>query len=101
MKFIKFLLIWVSQNLTIPLWIVGHIHLSLSSYLVVENLFASLGMNLLVAIRLWLDWKKHIVHKIDHIHILTKMILENEKKINDSCSKVNRIIDEIKNMKIY
>jgi len=29
MKFIKFLLIWISQNLAIPFWMVGHIRYEL------------------------------------------------------------------------
>ena len=32
MRFIKFTLIWVSQNLAIPFWVVGHIHLSIHSF---------------------------------------------------------------------
>jgi hypothetical protein len=32
MKFIKFTLIWISQQLAIPFWIVGHIHLSINRF---------------------------------------------------------------------
>lgn len=54
--FIKFLLIWISQNLAIPFWIVGHIHLSIHNFHDAYELIASLGMNILVAIGFTLDY---------------------------------------------
>jgi hypothetical protein len=48
--FIKYLIVWISQNLAIPFWIVGHIHLSLNIYEDMYELIASIGMNILVAI---------------------------------------------------
>jgi len=56
-KFIVFLVIWVSQNLAIPFWIVGHIHLSVNVYDDIKEILASVGMNLIVAIGFWLDYK--------------------------------------------
>ena len=58
-KFITFLLIWISQNLAIPFWIVGHIHLSIHSYHDVIELLSSLSMNMLVAAGFVLDYKKN------------------------------------------
>ena len=57
--FIKFFLIWISQNLSIPFWVVGHIHLSMnmSIYEDLQIILASLGMNIIVAIGVWLDYK--------------------------------------------
>jgi hypothetical protein len=57
MKFIKFTLIWISQNLAIPFWIVGHIHLSTNIYEDIHEILASIGMNLIVAIGFYLDYK--------------------------------------------
>ena len=57
-EFTKFLLIWISQQLAIPFWIVGHIHLSLNTYNDIKEIIASLGMNIIVGIGFWLDWKK-------------------------------------------
>jgi cytosine/uracil/thiamine/allantoin permease len=58
-EFLKFLLIWISQNLSIPFWMVGHIHLSMnmSIYEDLHIMIASLGMNIIVAIGVWLDYK--------------------------------------------
>jgi hypothetical protein len=56
-KFIVFLVIWVSQNLAIPFWIIGHIHLSVNVYDDIKEILASVGMNLIVAIGFWLDYK--------------------------------------------
>jgi hypothetical protein len=47
--FLKYTLSWVSQNLAIPFWTVGHIHLMTSVYSDVHKLLMSLGMNIIVA----------------------------------------------------
>ena len=103
MKFIKFLLIWISQQLAIPFWMVGHIHLSLSTATLsdVKILLASLGMNVVVAVGFWLDWRLWRVDKVDHIHILTKQINENRKSISGVAQTTNRIVEEINQMKVY
>jgi cytosine/uracil/thiamine/allantoin permease len=58
-EFLKFLLIWISQNLAIPFWMIGHIHLSIhmSIYQDLHIILASLGMNIIVAIGFWIDYK--------------------------------------------
>lgn len=48
--FLKFLIIWISANLSIPFWIVGHVHLTMNIYEDLTEILASLGMNLIVAI---------------------------------------------------
>ncbi len=58
-KFLVFLIIWISQNLAIPFWIVGHIHLSVNVYDDVKEILASIGMNLIVAIGFYLDFKNN------------------------------------------
>ena len=58
-KFLVFLIIWISQNLAIPFWIVGHIHLSVNVYDDMKEILASVGMNLVVAIGFWLDYKNN------------------------------------------
>ena len=58
-KFLVFLIIWISQNLAIPFWIVGHIHLSVNVYDDIKEILASVGMNLIVAIGFWLDFKNN------------------------------------------
>ncbi len=57
MRFIKFTLIWISQNLAIPFWIVGHIHLSIHSFHDLIELVSSIGLNVIVAIGFYLDYK--------------------------------------------
>ena len=56
-KFVKFTLIWISQNLAIPFWIVGHIHLSVNIYKDIHELLASLSMNIIVLIGFLIDFK--------------------------------------------
>ena len=57
--FIIFLLIWISQNLAIPFWVVGHIHLSIKVYKDIHEILASLGMNIIVLIGFILDYRKN------------------------------------------
>jgi len=59
MKFINYLTRWISNNLAVPFWMVGHIHLSLNIYEDIYEIIASFGMNIIVAIGFWLDWKDH------------------------------------------
>lgn len=58
MDFIKFLLKWVASNLAIPFWVIGHIHLSLNLYKDIHEILMSFGMNIIVAIGFWLEWKE-------------------------------------------
>ncbi len=57
-NFIKFLLIWISQQLAIPFWIVGHIHLSIHDFHDLYEIISSLGMNIIVAIGFWIDYRQ-------------------------------------------
>ena len=59
MTFIKFLLIWVASNLAIPFWVVGHVHLTMNVYEDIHEIIMSLGMNIIVAIGFWIEWKKY------------------------------------------
>jgi hypothetical protein len=58
-KFLTFLIIWISQNLAIPFWMLGHVHLSLNVYQDLHEIIASVGMNILVAIGFYLDYKQN------------------------------------------
>lgn len=56
MKFIKYLLLWISGNLSIPFWMVGHVHLTMNVYDDIYEILASFGMNIIVAIGFWISW---------------------------------------------
>tara|TARA_R110000796_G_scaffold121470_1_gene235755 strand:+ start:71 stop:262 length:192 start_codon:yes stop_codon:yes gene_type:complete len=58
-NFLNFLIIWVSQNLAIPFWVVGHIHLSIHNFHDLLEIVASIGMNLIVAFGFFLDYRKN------------------------------------------
>jgi len=57
-NFLVFLIIWISQNLAIPFWMVGHIHLSVNVYEDIYEIIASVGMNLIVAVGFFMDYKR-------------------------------------------
>ena len=58
-NFLIFLVIWISQNMAIPFWMIGHVHLSLNVYQDIHEIIASVGMNILVAIGFYLDYKQN------------------------------------------
>jgi len=55
-RFLRFTIIWISQNLAIPFWTIGHIHLMTTLYEDVIEIIASLGMNIIVFIGFLLNW---------------------------------------------
>lgn len=56
-QFVRFTIIWVACNLSIPFWVVGHVHLSLNVYEDIYEIIASMGMNIVVGVGFWLNWK--------------------------------------------
>jgi hypothetical protein len=58
MEFIKYTIKWISTNLSIPFWIVGHVHLTMNVYKDIYEIIASIGMNLIVCVGFWLQWKE-------------------------------------------
>jgi hypothetical protein len=58
-KFIKYLLSWISQNLAVPFWMIGHVHLTMNIYEDIYEILASFGMNIIVAIGFYIDWLRH------------------------------------------
>jgi hypothetical protein len=57
-KFIRYTIIWISQNLAIPFWTVGHIHLMTTVYEDIIELVSSIGMNIIVALGFWWDYNR-------------------------------------------
>jgi hypothetical protein len=56
--FLKFTIVWISQNLAIPFWTIGHIHLMTTVYEDIMEVIASFGMNIIVAIGFWINYKE-------------------------------------------
>ena len=56
--FIKYTLVWISQNLSIPFWMVGHVHLSVNVYKDIHEILMSMGMNIIVAVGFIIDYKQ-------------------------------------------
>jgi len=56
MRFFKYFISWYSQNLAIPFWIIGHVHLTMNIYHDITEYGASFLMNLLVGIGFYFDW---------------------------------------------
>jgi hypothetical protein len=54
--FAKYLLIWVSQNLAVPFWVVGHIHLMTTVYEDIHEIVMSMGMNIIVIAGIIVDY---------------------------------------------
>jgi len=56
LHFIRYLVVWISQNLSIPFWMVGHVHLTVNVYDDIYEILASFGMNILVAAGFIIDY---------------------------------------------
>jgi len=56
--FIKYLVVWISQNLSIPFWMVGHVHLMTTVYADIQEILMSFGMNIIVAVGFIIDYKE-------------------------------------------
>ena len=63
MKYLlRYTLSWISQNLAVPFWTIGHIHLMTTVYQDIHEILMSLGMNLIVAagfIADFIDYRKN------------------------------------------
>lgn len=58
-RFLEFALIWYSQQMAIPFWVIGHVHLSINTYKDIHEIIASLGLNMLVAVGFIIDYRKN------------------------------------------
>jgi len=56
--FLRYLVVWISENLSIPFWIVGHIHLTMNIYEDLYEILASLSMNIIVFIGFFISYKE-------------------------------------------
>lgn len=57
-NFLKYTVVWISQNLSIPFWMVGHVHLMTTIYQDIHEIIMSFGMNLIVAVGFIIDYKE-------------------------------------------
>lgn len=63
---LRYTLSWVSQNLSVPFWTIGHIHLMTSVYTDIHEVIMSLGMNIIVATGFivdFIEYKKEKTNK--------------------------------------
>jgi len=58
LEFIKFFIRWIASNLSIPFWMIGHVHLTMNVYEDIHEIIMSFGMNILVAIGFWMEYKE-------------------------------------------
>ena len=56
-EFLKYTIKWIASNLSIPFWVVGHVHLTMNVYKDIYEILTSCTMNLIVAYGFWLEWK--------------------------------------------
>jgi hypothetical protein len=57
-NFLKYTVVWISQNLSIPFWMVGHVHLMTTIYQDIHEILMSFGMNLIVAVGFIIDYRE-------------------------------------------
>jgi len=59
-NFIVFMVTWIANNLSIPFWVVGHVHLSVNIYQDFIEILSSMGMNIIVAVGFWIEYKNSL-----------------------------------------
>lgn len=59
-NFLVFMVTWIANNLSIPFWIVGHVHLSVNIYQDFIEILSSMGMNIIVAVGFWIEYKNSL-----------------------------------------
>jgi hypothetical protein len=59
-NFLIFTVTWIASNLSIPFWVVGHVHLTYNIYKDIYEIITSFWLNILVAIGFWIEWKNNI-----------------------------------------
>ena len=59
-SFLKYTVVWISQNLSIPFWMVGHVHLMTTIYQDIHEIIMSFGMNLIVATGFIIDYREQV-----------------------------------------
>lgn len=62
-QFLTFTITWIANNLSIPFWMVGHIHLTTNVYKDIHEIIASLGMNIIVAVGFIIEYKETLKNK--------------------------------------
>jgi len=68
-NFLKFTIVWVACNLSIPFWVVGHVHLTLNIYHDLVEIVSSMGMNVVVGVGFWLNWREESSRNDDNVKI--------------------------------
>lgn len=62
-QFLIFTITWIASNLSIPFWVVGHVHLTVNIYEDIHEIIASLGMNIIVATGFIIEYKTNTNNK--------------------------------------
>jgi hypothetical protein len=57
-RFITYTIVWIATNLSIPFWVIGHVHLSTNIYEDLHDIIASFGMNIIVLIGFLIEYRK-------------------------------------------
>jgi hypothetical protein len=62
-QFLIFTITWIASNLSIPFWVVGHVHLTVNIYEDIHEIIASLGMNIIVATGFIIEYRTNTNNK--------------------------------------
>lgn len=57
--FVKYALIWYSEQFAIPFWVVGHVHLHFTDYHATLDAIGSVVLHVLVALGFWFGWQNY------------------------------------------
>jgi hypothetical protein len=57
--FLRYALIWYSEQFAIPFWVIGHVHLYFTSYHATVDAVGSVVLHLLVGLGFWFGWQNY------------------------------------------
>jgi len=57
--FVKYALIWYSEQFAVPFWVIGHVHLHLTDYHATAEAITSMVLHVLVGLGFWFGWQRY------------------------------------------
>ena len=112
MSFLSYTIRWIGSNMAMPFWIVGHIHLSTNVYEDIYEIIASVGMNVIVALAFWLEWRDNKKNKVswyysNTVYIIKKYTMgaehltqqEKAKLYDDMLLRYQRLQEQVRQIK--
>jgi hypothetical protein len=58
-QFLKYLILWFSQNMSIPVWLVGHLHMHYNEHSLLVEWISRILLDLLLLCAFYINWLEY------------------------------------------